>query len=323
MAADAAAAGAPGASQMAPAAGAAQPGVSMGKEAVAGAAAQSAEAQQLQAGATADSPEAKAVAAAMAAASGTEKGETTLVAGKGGDKTAATLTAEAGKTKGAETAAEAGEAEAGEDEKSLWSGAKEDEELVDPDADRPDFGSSEEAAEEEGEDDEDAEEDDDEEDEKKSSKPVAIKPERHIDPAYITAGLMVLAVGCVATVLWLQRANLSRMWPGFDAIYSKMGLEAKKPGDGLRLTQSGMRLLRIGGIETLVVKGYISNIAGSTVDVPKVRLQLVDATNTVVQEATSSPAQPNLASGASMDFEVRLELPNMAAAKSVVVNWGE
>ena len=124
-------------------------------------------------------------------------------------------------------------------------------------------------------------------------------------------------------MLWLERGPLSKMWPGFDAIYSKLGVESKRPGEGLRLTQSGMKLLRIGGIETLVVKGYVSNIGDKVRDIPRIRLQLVDATGEVVQQTETMPSQPTLAPTASMDFEVKLELPNMAAAKNVLVNWSE
>ncbi len=312
--------GAPGVSQMAAAAGAGQPGQSMRADA-AGAAAPgvSQMAPAAVPGVAAQPAAAQAQPGTMGTAVPLEIGESTAKLDEKGasDKAPATLVAGAAKTQDAE------EAVAAEgDEKPLWSGPKDDEELVDPDADRPDFGSAEEPAEEEDEE-EDDDEEDGEDEEKKKSPAVVLKPERQIDPAYITAGLMVVAVGCVAMMLWLQRDSLSRMWPGFDAIYSKLGLAEKKPGDGLRLTQSGMRLLRIGGIETLVVKGYISNIASDTINVPQIRLQLIDGKNMVVQETQTPPTQSNLAPNASIDFEVRLELPNMAAAKSVVVNWAE
>ena len=110
----------------------------------------------------------------------------------------------------------------------------------------------------------------------------------------------------------------------FDAVYKKLGLEAKRLGQGLRIAQSGApRLLRIGGIETLVVKGYISNIDTQARPVPHIKLQLVDATGLVVQESDTAPANGTLDPGASFDYELRLELPNMAAAKSIAVNWAE
>jgi hypothetical protein len=79
--------------------------------------------------------------------------------------------------------------------------------------------------------------------------------------------------------------------------------------------------LRIGGIETLVVKGYVSNIDTQSRPVPHIKLQLVDATGMVLQESDTAPAKSDLAPGASIDYELRLELPNMAAAKSIAVNW--
>ena len=95
----------------------------------------------------------------------------------------------------------------------------------------------------------------------------------------------------------------------------------KNPGEGLRLAQSGMRLQRIGGVETLVVKGYISNISTSSRTVPGLRLQLIDAKNEVVQEVTSAAPKSSLDPGASVDYELKLELPDMGKAKSVIVSW--
>jgi len=57
--------------------------------------------------------------------------------------------------------------------------------------------------------------------------------------------------------------------------------------------------------------------------VPHIRLQLLDATGEVVQQSDTAPTLSTLPAGASMDFVVKLELPNMAAAKNVVVNWAD
>jgi hypothetical protein len=51
------------------------------------------------------------------------------------------------------------------------------------------------------------------------------------------------------------------------------------------------------------------------------RLQIVDATNAVVQEVKSAPPKPSLDPGASVDFELRLQLPEMGKAKNVIVAW--
>ncbi len=197
----------------------------------------------------------------------------------------------------------------GDGKEPLWTGAKEDEELVDPDADRPDFGG---AADEEGASDAAA-----------AARAEAFKFERKkpLDPAYVTAGLMAFALIACGAVVWTQRATLMQWWPGFAALYEKTGMAPKNPGDGLRLAQSGMRLQRVGGVETLVVKGYISNISQASRPVPGLRLQLTDAKNEVVQEITSAAPKTTLDAGASVDYELRLELPDMGKAKNVIVSW--
>jgi hypothetical protein len=209
---------------------------------------------------------------------------------------------------------------AADDKAPLWSGAKEDEELVDPNADRPDFGTT--AEEEDAAADEAAHDDADEGTlAAAAGKAVPFKQRKELDPAYVTAAVMLVATIACGAVLWSQRVALMKLWPGFAAVYEKTGLAPKNPGEGLRLAQSGMRLQRIGGVETLVVKGYISNVGTGARKVPDLRLQLVDATNQVVQEVKSAAPKSNLDPGGSVDFELRLELPEMNKAKNVIVAW--
>jgi hypothetical protein len=146
--------------------------------------------------------------------------------------------------------------------------------------------------------------------------------ERQIEHASITTGLTLVAVICVVMALFLGRQALVQMWPSLNAIYSALGIQAR-PGDGLRLTNSGMHLLRIAGIETLVVKGYISNTSEKTRDVPNLRLQLSDTTGQIVQNIISAPPRSSLAPGEEVDIEIKLQQPDLDAAKNVDLEWAE
>jgi hypothetical protein len=207
---------------------------------------------------------------------------------------------------------------AAEEKPALFTSATEDEELVDPHADRPDFGSGEEEA---AADNADAEAAEEEAEDAGMVPPPPAKQRKPIDPAYITAGLMIAATLACAAVVYSQRAALMKMMPGMAQIYEKLGMAPKNPGEGLRLAQSGMRLQRIGGVETLVVKGYISNVGNAARNVPNLRLQLIDGQNQVVQEVKSAAPKSSLDPGGSVDYEMRLELPDMAKAKNVIVSW--
>ncbi len=199
--------------------------------------------------------------------------------------------------------------------------AGEDDELVDPNADRPNFGTATDEADELSS--EDAADDafasvaaragGGEAKAKRDRKPV--------DPAYLTVAIMGLAVVSLAGMVWLGRGIMLEIWPGIAGFYESVGIEAAKPGDGLRLAESSKSLRRINGIETLVVQGFISNISDVPRTVPNLRLELYDAKVAVIQDSSLKAPIGLLDPGATVDFEIRLELPqlNMATGGYAVV----
>lgn len=194
-------------------------------------------------------------------------------------------------------------------------GSDEEEDLVDPDADRPNFGSA--ADEDEGT---DAKDDDDgfaqvasHAGGGKAAKPVKIS--KPLNPAYTTAAMMAGIVASIVAVLWFGRAEISKMLPRFQSVYDKVGVEAPRPGDGLSIAESSKRLQRINGIETLVVQGYVANIGDIPRTVPGIRLDLYNEKKEVIQsEAAPAPAGL-LDPGASAAFDIRLKLPQLSLAK--------
>ena len=85
--------------------------------------------------------------------------------------------------------------------------------------------------------------------------------------------------------------------------------------DGLKIAESAKRLQRIGGLETLVVRGFISNIGELPATVPNLRLELYNEKREVIQDSGANACSALLDPKASCEFEVRMELPQMAAAK--------
>ena len=197
----------------------------------------------------------------------------------------------------------------------------EDDDLVDPDADRPNFGT----AADEDEAGEEAGEDADGDDAfasvaaragAKSAKAAKKKTERKpLDPAYVTVGVMALAVLSLAGMIWMDRSILMEMWPGISGFYKSMGVEAAKPGDGLRISESAKRLQRIGGVETLVVRGFISNTSEIPVAVPNLRLELYNEKKEVIQDSSANAPVGLLDPNGSVEFEIRMELLQLSQAK--------
>lgn len=191
---------------------------------------------------------------------------------------------------------------------------KDDDDLVDPDADRPNFGSS------------GPDEAEDEAEEEKSamgmvrggraSTPPKRKPERKpVNPAYLTVAIMGLAVLTLAGMIWLGRSILMQAYPQIAGFYQRMGVEPPKPGDGLRISESAKRLQRINGVETLVVRGFIANIADVPKTVPGLTLQLYNEKKEVIQDTSVNPPVGLLDPQGQAEYEIRLALPQLTAAK--------
>ncbi len=195
--------------------------------------------------------------------------------------------------------------------------AEDDDDLVDPNADRPNFGTAP---------DEDEETDEAEEEEAsagvsaragaKGGKAAKKKAERKpLDPAYVTVGIMGLAVLSLAAMIWMGRSILLEMWPGISGFYKSVGVEAARPGDGLKIAESSKRLQRIGGVETLVVRGFISNISELPAAVPNLRLELYNEKREVIQDSGAKAPVGLLDPSGSVEFEIRMELPQLNLAK--------
>ena len=274
-----------------------------------------------------------------AAPTGKAKTEAELVAGEKKDpKAEATLTTDkkdpkagaelkAGETsKKDEDGASGGPGAAKGASGAPGKGKKDEDDLVDPDADRPNFGAA-------ADEDEEAAEDEDDEDafssvaNRAGKNPKAakkLKERKPIDPAYVTAGVMMLAVVALGVVVYSARGVMMQMWPQIAGFYDKMGMEKPKEGEGLKLALSPMSLRRIGGVETLVVRGFISNIGEIPRAVPKLRLELYNEKKEVIQDAPGAAPTALLDPKGSVEFEIRMELPQIAAAKGgYAVVWAQ
>ena len=320
--------GAPGQSMKGEAGGPGAPGQSMKDAGAAGGP-----------GAPPSAAEAGSAGGPGAAPAGKAKTEAELVAGEKKDpKAEATLTTD---KKDPKAAAElkAGEAAAKKDDAgssggpgaakgaSGAPGKAKDDDLVDPDADRPNFGAG-------ADEDEEAAEGEDEEDAfssvasragKNAKQAKKLKERKPLDPAYVTVGVMMLAVAALGVLVYAGRGIMMQMWPQIAGFYDKMGMEAPpKEGEGLKIALSPMSLRRIGGVETLVVRGFISNIGEIPRAVPKLKLELYNEKKEVLQDAPGAAPTALLDPKGSVEFEIRMELPQIAAAKGgYAVVWAK
>jgi hypothetical protein len=324
--------GQPGQSMMGAAGGPGQPGQSIKDAGAAGGPGQAAAGEKPEAGAAggsgaAGAPKEKKEGELVQAAPREKKPEAELVQGTPKEKKDAELVQAGPKEKKPEAelvqgapkaksdsdlGAAGGPGAADEDDASeLWQGkSDEDKNLVDPDADRPDFGGNGGPGQAQ-----------DAKGKKEAFKRGQREKAKPVNPAYLTATVAGLAVVSIAAMLWFGRGWLESLWPGIKGFYEKTGVAEARPGDGLRWSETGKRLQRIGGVETLVVRGFVSNIDKMVKPVPALKLQLVNEREEMIQESETKPPSALLNPGETVEVELRLELPQMDKAKGYRMQW--
>lgn len=105
-------------------------------------------------------------------------------------------------------------------------------------------------------------------------------------------------------------------------VYDALGVPVQTLGMGLRFQNvAGERVVE-DGVDTLIVRGFIANVAGEERPVPHLRLTLFDAEDTPVQTMFSRPPQETVGPEATAGFRLTLENPP-ATARRFEVDWTE
>ncbi|MFL2770057.1 MAG: DUF3426 domain-containing protein, partial [Rhodospirillaceae bacterium] len=200
---------------------------------------------------------------------------------------------------------------------------EEDTDLVDPDADRPDFGSLSEGDNDEDEDDlaedDDLEDLDPSESEKKKASGKFLSTPESVDPAYVTAGALAILVLLIGSVLFMARDQLADLWPGIAGVYEALGIDDASV-EGLTFSPPQPVRVMQGGVQTLVVTGFVTNLTDTLKTVPSLKLMLVDEDNNVIQETNAPPRSPTINPNSTQPYRIELQRPDERAT-SLRVGW--
>lgn len=213
-----------------------------------------------------------------------------------------------------------GQGGADDDDDAFFQGEKgsgDEDDLIDPDDDRPDFGGTSGESEDDDLDEDpldgliDEEKPKPEKKKKKKSKP--------IDPAYITAAVLTVVVLLLGSLLFAARDQLSKLWPGIEGVYEALNLEDEQK-EGLRLSAPQPVRIMKGGVQTLVVTGFVTNLTEEVKTVPDIKLMLINKDNDVVQETSGRPSAPTIDPNSTLPYRIELQLP-VETATSLQVDW--
>jgi predicted Zn finger-like uncharacterized protein len=151
--------------------------------------------------------------------------------------------------------------------------------------------------------------------------PALAEPRRRPWVAVGWLGLLIVVVLAGGGAVW-ERDAVIRAWPPSARLYSLFGLAVPQPGDVLKVTAQARRDEE-NGVPRLFVEGEVANISPEAQPVPRLKVELTDAGNRVVQSWSFDVSTERLLPGASVPFTTSVARPNESATGMSVTFAGD
>ena len=141
--------------------------------------------------------------------------------------------------------------------------------------------------------------------------PAIAQPRRR---PWVAVGWVVLLalVGLAAGGAVWERDAVIRSWPPSARLYALFGLAVPRAGDVLKVTAQARRDEE-NGVPRLVIEGEVANISPEAQSVPKLKVELKDAGDHVVQSWSFDVSTDRLLPGATVPFTTSVARPSDAA----------
>lgn len=125
----------------------------------------------------------------------------------------------------------------------------------------------------------------------------------------LVLGLVVLVVAGAVVF----RKPLVGMAPGLASLYARAGLPVNRVGIDFEAVSTGRDVED--GTAGIVVEGTLRNVTSGDVDVPPVRLVLLDAGGKDVKSWSATPEKSRLAGRETLKFRTRIAAPPDSARR--------
>lgn len=122
---------------------------------------------------------------------------------------------------------------------------------------------------------------------------------------YLYAILIFLAL-----FLYYARYEVVRTMPQMAPIYHVLGIEAIVPGEGLEFQNVVRREFEDDYVPKLEVKGFIANKMDVSIDIPKIKIELLDKEGKVIQSEIFDSVIPLVTAKAKVPFSHVISRPS-------------
>lgn len=133
-----------------------------------------------------------------------------------------------------------------------------------------------------------------------------------------SAPVLILALSAAVAGLVAARATVVRTFPQTASLYAAVGLPVNLRGLAFANVRGESETHE--GVQVLAIEGEIVNVAGRTVDVPRLRFAVRNPAGYEVYAWTALPARTSLGAGEVLPFRTRLASPP-ADARDIVARF--
>jgi predicted Zn finger-like uncharacterized protein len=132
-----------------------------------------------------------------------------------------------------------------------------------------------------------------------------------VKSVYIVAVLVI-----ILAVLLYERTTVVRVMPQMASLYDKLGAETNLRG--LAFDEIKAMIETEDGKNVLLIEGALRNITGTTLDVPRLRFAVRDASGADIYAWIASPERSQLKAGEHLRFHTRLASPPLQTRDAYV-----
>jgi predicted Zn finger-like uncharacterized protein len=144
------------------------------------------------------------------------------------------------------------------------------------------------------------------------------KPKRSLLRRLVSLPMLIVVMLAIVLSALNWRARVVRHFPQTASLYAALGLPVNLRGLHFQDVKSRSELED--GASVLLIEGTIVNLTTRTLDVPRLRFALRNATGHEVYAWTAQPSKPTLGSGNGLPFRARLASPP-ADGRDVIVRF--
>ena len=131
---------------------------------------------------------------------------------------------------------------------------------------------------------------------------------------------LLLLLFLAALGLFAARFEIVRAFPRAEAFYAALGIEAKIVGEGLEFQNVVRREYEEDYVRKLEIKGYIANTNPFEVEMPLIRVEVLDKNTNLLQALNDKTPLAVLEAEGRMAFRIVLNRPS-PLAKYVVLTF--